>query len=229
MDKVRVYELAKEFGVDSRCVLNTLAEMGEFVRSASSTVEAPLVRRLKAYYGDPAPATPRRRQAPVPPATSPGRPAHRQGPADLFEALLRNPQSVRKRPRREWYRGEAPRGLTRLLLDEYVLRRNQARPTSATFWADEVAEARAISGKWARCVFEGLDERDILDWAMCRIPLEVDDALVLHRLGIRPAEIGWHYDDGRGQTLGERLVLGSLTVKKAANIIQKRRLKDRTA
>ncbi|HZA73373.1 MAG TPA: translation initiation factor IF-2 [Propionibacteriaceae bacterium] len=47
MAKVRVYELAKELGVESKTVLTTLGDMGEFVRSASSTVEAPVVRRLR--------------------------------------------------------------------------------------------------------------------------------------------------------------------------------------
>jgi translation initiation factor IF-2 len=45
--KVRVYELAKELGVESKTVLSMLKDMGEFVRSASSTVEAPVERRLK--------------------------------------------------------------------------------------------------------------------------------------------------------------------------------------
>ncbi|MGA4508661.1 translation initiation factor IF-2 [Propionibacteriaceae bacterium G1746] len=47
MAKVRVYELAKELGLESKDVLEKLKGMGEFVRSASSTVEAPVVRRLK--------------------------------------------------------------------------------------------------------------------------------------------------------------------------------------
>ncbi len=47
MSKVRVYELAKELGVESKVVLAKLAELGEFVRSASSTIEAPVVRKLK--------------------------------------------------------------------------------------------------------------------------------------------------------------------------------------
>jgi translation initiation factor IF-2 len=50
--KVRVYELAKEFGVESKTVLAALTEMGEFVKSASSTVEAPVVRRLGDKHGD---------------------------------------------------------------------------------------------------------------------------------------------------------------------------------
>ena len=52
MAKVRVYELAKEFGVESKVVLSTLSDMGEFVRSASSTIEAPVVRRLNEQYGE---------------------------------------------------------------------------------------------------------------------------------------------------------------------------------
>jgi len=44
--KVRVYELAKELGVESKVVMAKLQDLGEFVRSASSTVEAPVVRKL---------------------------------------------------------------------------------------------------------------------------------------------------------------------------------------
>ena len=46
MAKVRVYELAKELGLDSKELLVKLQEVGEFVKSASSTVEAPVVRKL---------------------------------------------------------------------------------------------------------------------------------------------------------------------------------------
>ena len=46
MAKVRVYELAKELGLESKELLAKLQEVGEFVRSASSTVEAPVLRKL---------------------------------------------------------------------------------------------------------------------------------------------------------------------------------------
>ena len=52
MSKVRVHELAKQLGMESKVVLAKLQEMGEFVRSASSTVEAPVVRRLIEMYPD---------------------------------------------------------------------------------------------------------------------------------------------------------------------------------
>ncbi|MFC5925202.1 translation initiation factor IF-2 [Micromonospora vulcania] len=71
--KARVHELAKELGVESKTVLAKLKEMGEFVKSASSTVEAPVARRLRnafvASAGGPAPAAP---SAPAPaPASTP--------------------------------------------------------------------------------------------------------------------------------------------------------------
>jgi translation initiation factor IF-2 len=50
--KARVHELAKEFGVPSKDVLAALKDMGEFVKSASSTVEAPVARRLEELHGD---------------------------------------------------------------------------------------------------------------------------------------------------------------------------------
>jgi translation initiation factor IF-2 len=52
VSKVRVHELAKQLGMESKEVLAKLQEMGEFVRSASSTVEAPVVRKLVALYPD---------------------------------------------------------------------------------------------------------------------------------------------------------------------------------
>lgn len=48
MSKIRVYELAQELGYESKVVLAKLQEMGEFVRSASSTIELPVANRLKA-------------------------------------------------------------------------------------------------------------------------------------------------------------------------------------
>ena len=48
MSKIRVYELASELGYESKDVLAKLQEMGEFVRSASSTIELPVANRLKA-------------------------------------------------------------------------------------------------------------------------------------------------------------------------------------
>ncbi|MGZ6836066.1 MAG: translation initiation factor IF-2 [Blastococcus sp.] len=84
--KARVHELAKEFGVDSKTVLATLKEQGEFVKSASSTVEAPVARRLREALGSstgngaPAPARPSA-PAPKPAAPAASAPAAPAAPA----------------------------------------------------------------------------------------------------------------------------------------------------
>lgn len=48
--KPRIYELAKEFGLDNKTLIQILKDMGEFVKSASSTVEPPVVRRLREQF-----------------------------------------------------------------------------------------------------------------------------------------------------------------------------------
>ncbi|TRW45137.1 translation initiation factor IF-2 N-terminal domain-containing protein, partial [Georgenia yuyongxinii] len=86
MAKVRVHELAKELGVDSKTVLAKLREQGEFVKSASSTIEAPVIRRLREAFpakaaeepasksGAPA-AKPTSKAAPTPGPAKPETPA----------------------------------------------------------------------------------------------------------------------------------------------------------
>ena len=48
--KLRVHELAKKLGVTSKELLATLKEQGEFVKTASSTVEPPVVKKMEQYY-----------------------------------------------------------------------------------------------------------------------------------------------------------------------------------
>ena len=50
MAKVRVHELAKELGITSKEALSTLKDLGEFVSSASSTIEPPVVKKLRNAY-----------------------------------------------------------------------------------------------------------------------------------------------------------------------------------
>ncbi|MEV6293766.1 translation initiation factor IF-2 [Streptomyces sp. NPDC051896] len=85
MAKVRVYELAKEFGVESKVVMAKLQELGEFVRSASSTIEAPVVRKLTDAFqgggnGKSAAKPAQRKAAPRPAAPSPAQAARPAAP-----------------------------------------------------------------------------------------------------------------------------------------------------
>ena len=71
--KARVHELAKELGMDSKAVLSWLKDNGEFVKSASSTVEAPVARKMREAF----PAAP----AAGPATAAPAAPAARPTPA----------------------------------------------------------------------------------------------------------------------------------------------------
>ena len=48
--KLRVHELAKELGVTSKELLATLKDQGEFVKTASSTIEPQVVKKMRAFY-----------------------------------------------------------------------------------------------------------------------------------------------------------------------------------
>ncbi|CAB4340555.1 MAG: translation initiation factor IF-2 [Actinobacteria bacterium] len=50
MSKARVYELAKKYGVESKDIIEKLESIKEYVKSASSTVEAPAVRKLEKAF-----------------------------------------------------------------------------------------------------------------------------------------------------------------------------------
>ena len=85
--KARVHELAKELGKTSKEIMAKLTDMGEFVKSPSSTIEAPVVRKLRDAFPATKPAAKTEpstngsngaaaaRTTPSP-AGGPGRPGH---------------------------------------------------------------------------------------------------------------------------------------------------------
>ncbi|QLD11049.1 translation initiation factor IF-2 [Microbacterium oleivorans] len=88
MAKPRVHEIASELGVDSKVALAKLKELGEFVKSPSSTIEPPVARKLRAALeaeggakaAAPAPGGARPGAA-APGAVRPGPSGARPGPA----------------------------------------------------------------------------------------------------------------------------------------------------
>jgi translation initiation factor IF-2 len=76
--KVRVHELAKELGQPSKVVLQKLQDMGEFVRSASSTIEAPVARKLRAEFPAPSGGEEKKSGASAPAKGSP-KPGNKPG------------------------------------------------------------------------------------------------------------------------------------------------------
>ena len=82
--KLRVHELAKELGVTSKELLATLKEQGEFVKTASSTVQPPVVKKMKKHYGvgeqSPAESAAGPKTSPQPTPQAGPKPAAKPGP-----------------------------------------------------------------------------------------------------------------------------------------------------
>ena len=102
MAKLRVHEVAKQLGITSREALNKLEEIGEFVSSASSTIEPPVVKRLKAEFADAAPADkPKpaaKKAAPKPQPKKPAAPKPAQPEAPAKETKPAAPKPAPKAP-----------------------------------------------------------------------------------------------------------------------------------
>ena len=83
MVNIRVHELAKELGMQSKDMLKALQDSGEFVKSASSTLQPPVVRRMRDKYQNAAPqaAAPPAAAAAAAPSAAPATssPANKQG------------------------------------------------------------------------------------------------------------------------------------------------------
>jgi translation initiation factor IF-2 len=65
----RVYDIAKELGIDSKDAVAKLAELGEFVKSGASTITPPVAKKLREAFPNakPAPEAPKKTTKGVPP------------------------------------------------------------------------------------------------------------------------------------------------------------------
>ncbi|MFM2321568.1 MAG: hypothetical protein RL612_715, partial [Actinomycetota bacterium] len=61
----RVYDIAKELGIDSKVALAKLAELGEFVKSGSSTITPPVAKKLREAFPDAKPKEEAPKKAPA--------------------------------------------------------------------------------------------------------------------------------------------------------------------
>ncbi len=64
----RVYDIAKELGIDSKVALAKLQELGEFVKSGSSTIAPPVAKKLREAFPDAKPVAAEPKAAPAAPA-----------------------------------------------------------------------------------------------------------------------------------------------------------------
>ena len=100
--KARVHEIAAELGIDSKRTLEKLKEIGEFVKGPSSTVEPPVVRKLKAAFAEEG-------IVPVPVEDKPEpKPAAKPAPAPTPEASPESPAPESSAPEAPAPAAESP-------------------------------------------------------------------------------------------------------------------------
>ncbi|WP_144629263.1 translation initiation factor IF-2 [Arthrobacter woluwensis] len=95
MAKVRVHELAKELGITSKDAVAKLQSLGEFVRSASSTIEPPVAKKLRDAFpgGGSAPAPSAAPAAKAAAPAAPKAPAAASAPAPQAPAAPAAPSA----------------------------------------------------------------------------------------------------------------------------------------
>lgn len=193
--KARVHELAKELGISSKEVLSKLAELGEYVKGPSSTVEAPVVGRLMGHLGG-------REISVIPSAADSATVA-----IDREAAAVRGALGLHTRARamrRPWYKGPAPKELAKEILDTYIAPRRgpmfwrKALPPNGGYYDDEVKRANAIVLEWLEVVFDDdIMAADIVCWLNFDERIKPEHAAEFHRAGVRPRDIPWADDQRR--------------------------------
>jgi len=165
MAKTRVHELAIELGVESRWVLDRFKEMGEFVKSASSTVSLPAEMRFRKEYGDQLMAGVDR----AAPPTGPVRPPVRNNPfVPEVSPSHRRRVRARRQPKPE------PRAMPKMAKPLTRAEREALKPPRQTAWTLSVFDATG-EGMWRRA---GLGDND------------ADLAMYLLEHGVLPDDLG---------------------------------------
>lgn len=229
---MRVYELAKEYGLQSQVVLREIKNMGEFIRSASSGIPSPVERRLRKRFGPP----PQEKSPTSEWAVAETRPCEQ--PEALRNVSVSHRQAISlaltaRKPTRsarfEWYKGAPPVGMTKYVLDNrIVLRRHQDDldhlDKPERYFVRELKEANTVVAHWASTLLYGWAWDDVLEWA--DTALSADEAVQIKRAGVTPRELGWHWEDGQRGDLQSRLVRGHLTVDEVILEVIARRVRD---
>lgn len=109
MPKARVYELAKELGVDSKTVLSKLEAMGEFVKSASSTVEPPVARKLRNAFASSGQCNASDSKKPGHTAKKPAEPASHSMPKPAAPSAPKPAAPAAPKPRHAASKSDAPK------------------------------------------------------------------------------------------------------------------------
>ncbi len=225
--KLRVHELAAELGWTSRQLLTELSLRGEFVKSASSTLEAPIVRAIRRDFA-PGPAKPELDESCTWPVGRPMDAAAAEDPDESFEEAVRRARSRSKRPSLVSRQSKWTSPVLHALLEQVVARHGLEPMTR------DHKEARRLHRDWAAACLGGLDDTEstMIEWIRIsggRSPMlaaELSDA------GLAPEEAGLRlgYDgreDARRPTVFERYRDGKINRSEAMDAVRRWREKHK--
>jgi hypothetical protein len=214
--KARVHELAKELGVTSREILAACSSYGEFVKSASSTLEAPLARRLRADLGgrtNSVSAQDYGRSADI------GQPTIDDdgGFGAAYEKTRRQSRSTHSSSQKP---GPIESAIYRYAIDPRRSRRGGYTP-------EERDRAQRLTKQWATTWLS-----EIVDWIRVSGGEHSDVAVKLSKAGLTPADaelrLGFGRIDASRDTIMERVSKGTLGIKDAVRQVQDFRRAERS-
>ena len=215
-EKVRVHELAKELGVTSRDVLMKLAEWGIFVKSSSSTLEAPLVRRLRADLGGRADAISARDY---------GVSADIGHPTVVDDGGFGAAYAKARQQSRSPSFGTHKPGAIENAIYRYVI--DPRRTKRGNYTPEERDRAQRLTKQWATTWLS-----DIVDWIRVSGGEHPDVAVKLSKEGLTPADaelrLGFGRIDASRDTIIERIIKGTLGIKDAVRQVQDFRRSERS-
>lgn len=192
---MRVFELAKELGVESRILLERCSRVGIFPRSASSTLSEDDAATLRAWV--------------------------KVRPINPFPATQRvaEPSTIWPRPLASVSRGQRYKGeiapLTQLMLERRVLPRRSFMVNGRPF-VDEVVLAQRFALEWGDVWF---DHKQARRWLDSHPHIKPATAAALAGVEMTPEEAAERIWFGKRHphrpTLADRVGCGDLTAKQA--------------
>jgi hypothetical protein len=202
--KVRVHELARELGWTSRQLLAELSRRGEFVKSAASQLEAPVVRAIRQEFSSVREPDP---DATVAPAMY-GRSAESLVDEDMTgfaEALAKAKAQSKAKGQKKVEQWRPP--ILQVLLDEVIVpqRPDHLDAPAGGYFAWEMKKATKLNQRWAEARLIGLggDDALVIKWIRLSDGQRPEVARDLAGGGITPDEAVLHI--GHGGRIDPRL------------------------
>lgn len=192
---MRVHELAKELGWPPARLVDELRRRGEWVKSAMSTIEAPVVRAIRRDFAaaDP-PANPEHFLEPALYGDSADLALPTEPPGETFaEALARvkaEPPLHQKSATSKTGRWRPP--VLQALLDEVIAQRPEHLHPNGECFGWELKKAEKMHLRWTAARLDGLAGKDpiVIEWIRLSGGQRPHLAAELSSAGIAPGEAG---------------------------------------